>query len=185
MRFGPKKESHRGVDWSTRIPEIRVGVVTLESGGRAESPEPGEGTQSERVRTTTQSCRHRRWKKRLDAEAGDQRVKRWLGFRTSSRPGSYRTATRQESRRDNIERYFRNRGLNSIITVLQRSQNAVAGLPGTRSQSRTSDACAVGGSMFAHWAMALRHSGHAARGRHGRHALASRHAKPSRHLPDY
>jgi len=41
--------------------------------------------------------------------------------------------------------------------------------------------------MFAHWAMALRHSGRAARmSHHSRaHALALRHAELSRHLPGY
>jgi len=124
--------------------------------------------------------------KRLNSEAGNQRVKRRVGFRTSSRPESYRTIAFKNRGRDNIERYRRDQGINSVIgAVLQQSQDAVANLTGTGFRSRENTARAVCGSMLAHCAVTLSHDGHVARRRHLRHALASRHTKLTRHLPDY
>jgi len=53
--------------------------------------------------------------KRLDAEAGDQRVKRRVGFRTSSRPESDGTIAVLKRGHGKIERYGCGQVVNSII----------------------------------------------------------------------
>jgi hypothetical protein len=124
--------------------------------------------------------------KRLNTEAGDQRVERRDRFRTSRSAESHRTIIFDGRTGKNIGIYCGDPRLYFLIVAIpQQPQDTVAEVAGTGFGSRECSASAVGSGMVERSAMTVSHAMHYARGLHHPHALTSRPAEFSRHLPGY
>jgi hypothetical protein len=166
------------------MPEM--GVETNEAGSGQKVAGPSESAQ------TSMGARQPNpgaagGKKRLDTEAGDQRVKWQDGFGTSRISQAPRVRAFKNRRSENIDGYRRDRGFDPVIGwILYQTQNTVAELAGTGIGSGERAASTVRRGMFARCTMTMSHDVHSARMLHPHaHTLTLRPAKLSGHLPCY
>ncbi len=122
--------------------------------------------------------------KRLNAEAGDQRVERRDGVGTSSGPEWHEVLGFKDRGGKCIERCRRDQRLNLVISaVLQQPQSTLADLSARGIWSRESSSHAVSRGMIAQCATTVRHAMHFAATGHYPHVLTAHLAKRRRHLP--